>query len=438
MRSEDFNKITLSRYELRLLAREECRLPSFLGSTLRGAFGHALREAVRAIDHGDCCGCSAADPCAYHYLFETPVPPGVTQLRGQREAPVPFILSPPIVQNPVRRVWRVPAVKAAGALSGSAELGGFARNPSNPQSETRNPKLGDPRSSIPNSQFSITSVEFPDRPRRFAAGDTLSFDLVLIGRATEYLRYVVLAFAEMAHAGLGANRAKFELREVWLRDSAQRLELIYENGVLEAPASRLPGAKAERSRLFQIARPLSELIRERLAELKGARSEEPSSASPSLEGLIAEAIGELRCSDPQPPTPDPSTRRVRFLTPARIRVNGDLQTDLSFELLVRNLLRRVSTLAAVHGRGAIELDYRGLIDRAASVKTRSSRLVWWDLDRYSNRQQTKMKLGGFIGEVEYEGEAVEEFLPLLVAGELLNIGTGTSFGLGCYRILECE
>lgn len=190
--------------------------------------------------------------------------------------------------------------------------------------------------------------------------------------------------------------------------------------------------------MFQIARPLSELIRERLAELKGARSEEPSSASPSLEGLIAEAIGELRCSDPQPPTPDPSTRRVRFLTPARIRVNGDLQTDLSFELLVRNLLRRVSTLAAVHGRGAIELDYRGLIDRAASVKTRSSRLVWWDLDRYSNRQQTKMKLGGFIGEVEYEGEAVEEFLPLLVAGELLNIGTGTSFGLGCYRILECE
>src|SRR5258705_1545186 len=39
MRSEDFNKLTLSRYELRLCAREECSLPPFLGSTLRGAFG---------------------------------------------------------------------------------------------------------------------------------------------------------------------------------------------------------------------------------------------------------------------------------------------------------------------------------------------------------------------------------------------------------------
>jgi hypothetical protein len=127
--------------------------------------------------------------------------------------------------------------------------------------------------------------------------------------------------------------------------------------------------------------------------------------------------------------------RLRFVTPARIKVGGDLQTDLSFELLVRNLLRRTSTLAAVHGSGPMELDYRGLIDRAASVKTRKSRLVWWDLDRYSNRQQTKMKLGGFIGEIDYEGEAIEEFLPLLIAGELLHVGAGTSFGLGRFEIM---
>lgn len=48
-----------------------------------------------------------------------------------------------------------------------------------------------------------------------------------------------------------------------------------------------------------------------------------------------------------------------------------------------------------------------------------------------------MKLGGFIGEIEYKGEAITEFLPLIVAGEILHVGTGTSFGLGKYEIAEC-
>ena len=100
--------------------------------------------------------------------------------------------------------------------------------------------------------------------------------------------------------------------------------------------------------------------------------------------------------------------RLKFLTPARIRVEGDLQVGMSFELLVRNLLRRVSMLAAVHGRARLELDYRGLIDRAGEVATHFA-LRWFDLERYSNRQQTKMNLGGFTGEVEYCGEAIRNF-----------------------------
>jgi CRISPR/Cas system endoribonuclease Cas6 (RAMP superfamily) len=92
-------------------------------------------------------------------------------------------------------------------------------------------------------------------------------------------------------------------------------------------------------------------------------------------------------------------------------------------------------LALLHGRGRLELDYRGLISRAGEVKTVTSSLRWDDLERYSNRQKTKMKLGGFVGEVEYAGEAIEEFLPLVAAGEILHVGAGTSFGLGRYRIV---
>jgi len=263
---------------------------------------------------------------------------------------------------------------------------------------------------------------------------------------------VVLAIDEMTRRGLGATRARFTLKEVLRSSASRRLadessnsagtpvepmprQLIYPVG---AQASSLPGVKAESSRLVPLARPLNELIRERLAELKFAPSERNSPSPPSLEEAIAACVAELanpvscvpQTTDQRPLT----TCRLRFLTPTRIRVNGDLQTELSFELLVRNLLRRVSTLAVVHGRKALELDFRGLIERAKSVVTQGTHLRWWDLERYTSRQGGKLRVGGFIGEVEYEGEAIGAFLPLLVVGELLSIGTGTSFGLGRYQI----
>jgi CRISPR-associated endoribonuclease Cas6 len=436
MSPEDFAPLEISRYVLRLRASEGCRLPAFLGSTLRGAFGHALKEAVFLIDGDDCAGCSAADPCVYHYLFETPVPPGITQLRGQREAPVPFILSPPIVQNPVRRVWRVPSVQAALAASRSLSDDSQLDIDINRQS------------AIGNRQSAITSVVFPDQARRFNGGDELSFALTLIGRAINYLPYIIIAINVMARRGLGANRAQFELTEVCLKGAADARERIWENGAF---------LRAQASRLLQVRRSFSEVIRERLAEVKAPPSEETSSVSPPLESTIADARRELHrgngngsnsgngdstgrtrlASGAQPLTTGPLSMRLRFLTPARIRVKGDLQTGLSFELLVRNLLRRVSTLTAVHAESHLELDYRGLIERAGSVRVIDSRLRWWDLERYTNRQAGKLKVGGLIGEVEYEGQAIGEFLPLVLAGELLNVGTGTSFGLGSYQVLEC-
>ena len=58
--------------------------------------------------------------------------------------------------------------------------------------------------------------------------------------------------------------------------------------------------------------------------------------------------------------------------------------------------------------------------------------------RYSNRQRVKMKMGGFIGGIEYAGDAIEEFLPLIVAGEILHVGTATTFGLGRYEVAKAN
>jgi hypothetical protein len=48
-----------------------------------------------------------------------------------------------------------------------------------------------------------------------------------------------------------------------------------------------------------------------------------------------------------------------------------------------------------------------------------------------------MKLGGFVGEVEYRGE-LREFVPLLKLGEQIHLGKGTGFGLGKYVLVDAE
>jgi hypothetical protein len=214
-----------------------------------------------------------------------------------------------------------------------------------------------------------------------------------MGRAIQYLPYVVYAVSEMGRRGLGARRTRFELVQVTSIEGDGASKSVYSCQSQRITISDRP------------AKNLGEVISLRLDSLTES--------------------SETR----------PRVLKLRFLTPTRIRVGGDLQAELSFDLLVRNLLRRVSLLAAVHGAGAPKLDYRKLIEIASDVETSRSDLRWHDWERYSNRQREKMTLGGFLGEVEYTGEAINELLPLIIAGEILHVGAGTSFGLGKYEIV---
>jgi CRISPR-associated endoribonuclease Cas6 len=124
-----------------------------------------------------------------------------------------------------------------------------------------------------------------------------------------------------------------------------------------------------------------------------------------------------------------------FLTPTRLKWNGNFVTNLEFHHLIRNLLRRLSALSYFHGEGHGTIDFKRLITDAGSVAVIKSTVEWYDWERYSNRQKTKMKMGGLTGEAHFRGDFAA-FLPFLLWGELVHIGKGTSFGLGQYKILN--
>ena len=79
------------------------------------------------------------------------------------------------------------------------------------------------------------------------------------------------------------------------------------------------------------------------------------------------------------------------------------------------------------------MDFKGIIDKAKDIKVIKRDLKWYDWERYSARQDARMKMGGFIGEATFGGD-IDPFMPLIKAGEILHVGKGTSFGLGKYEV----
>ena len=356
--SEDFAGLKLARYRIRLRAEEEALIPPFPGSTLRGTFGYALKQAVCVMSHRDCGRCLVASKCIYPYVFETPMPPGIAMLRKQQNAPHPFVLDPPIY-----------------CRSGT-EMTENADRWCGPRWE--------------NHQLAI--------------GEEIAFGLTLMGQAINHLPYLVYAVHEMAQRGIGKGRARFTLFEVSSVETAGTLRPIY-------------CESSQRLDAQQQSADLSELVADRHAQWR-ANNDGGQSGDPP--GSRCESL------------------KLRFLTPTRIKTHDELQPQADFALLIRNLLRRISMLMAVHGECRMELDFRKLLERSAAISTQSSSLRWWDWERYSGRQQTKMKLGGFVGEVTYLGEYLAEFIPLLIAGELLRVGNGTSFGLGRFDFADFQ
>ena len=121
------------------------------------------------------------------------------------------------------------------------------------------------------------------------------------------------------------------------------------------------------------------------------------------------------------------------MTPTRLKFDGKLSPSLEFHILLRNLLRRISLLSYFHCGQELDLDFKGLIEKSREVAVTKSDLTWYDWERYSNRQDTKMMMGGFIGSVTFKGD-FEEFMQLLLLGRYVHVGKGTSFGLGKYEI----
>jgi len=125
---------------------------------------------------------------------------------------------------------------------------------------------------------------------------------------------------------------------------------------------------------------------------------------------------------------------IRFLTPTELKTRGGTADRPEFAVLFGRLRDRVGTLRALYGAGPLDIDFRGMGQRAAAVRLSRSALHWERVIRRSGRTGQVHPLGGFTGEAEYEGD-LAEFLPWLRAGRWVGVGRHTVWGKGDFRVV---
>ncbi len=299
----------------------EAILPPYKGSTIRGVLGYGLKRVCCIAKNSKCPECILRTRCVYAFLFEKPIFPS----------------------------------------ENSSRSGNF---PASPRPYVIEPELS--------------------RETYFNEGDLLSFNLLLFGKANEYLPYIIYALVESGKKGMGrlvqGKRGKFRLSRVFLKEKK-----IYANNHVD----------------IHVQADLSDIS---LGSCPGI-----SSGASSME--------------------------IEFVTPFRTKHLNRLSASIPFHVLIRACLRRISSLMLLYGEGEPELDYKGLVERAISVEMIDSSIRWYDWRRYSNRQHKGMFLGGIKGKATYKGD-LSEFLPIIRLAEILHVGKQTTFGLGKIRVIR--
>jgi CRISPR-associated endoribonuclease Cas6 len=130
------------------------------------------------------------------------------------------------------------------------------------------------------------------------------------------------------------------------------------------------------------------------------------------------------------------TLKIKTVSPLELKFQGKVvfPESFKFSVLIRNLLRRISTLAYFHCQKEIQLDFKKIIELAEEVKTQADLKVV-KIKRKSQRTGQIYPLYGLIGEATFEGELLKEFYPLLLLGSFIQVGKHTSFGFGKYEII---
>ena len=223
----------------------------------------------------------------------------------------------------------------------------------------------------------IIEVPFQDK-RFFKKGEIIPFTIVLLGRAVNYLPHFIFTFIELGKKGLTKKQYKFELAKVMDIDN----NIVFRDNKIIKKGKVLNWNEILKYTKLNIENKLT----------------------------------------------------LNFMTPLRFAQNNELQSEISFKMIIKKLTKRINDIYEYHCNVQDKIDYKPLIEKAKNINIVFNNLKWVDWIRYSNRQKRKMKFGGLLGNITFEGN-FKEFLPYIILGSYIHIGKNCTFGQGKYEII---
>jgi hypothetical protein len=265
--------------------------------------------------------------------------------------------------------------------------------------------------------------------RTLREGDAFHFDVHLFDTLDPPLPYFIRTFAQLAREGLGPTRARAELTAV------DQLDLAGVTVAKVFPCERDPMGSGKML----------------LGPQATGEDACPKTQNRQLVSGMGQAYWPVEAVFQPPPLVklappiafhfDEAPRAVaratvRFVTPTELKSGGELAPRPEFGVLFRRLRDRISALCALYGEGPLKIDFRAMGDRAAQVRMTRCDLRRTDVDRVSSRTGQRHSLGGFVGEVEYEGD-LGQFMCYLRLGHWVGVGRQTVWGKGDMETRSC-
>ncbi len=437
--------LQIYKIKFKLQATTHIKLPPYKGSTFKGVFGHQLRKIFCTDkDASNCRECLVFQKCPYVYLYESPLPRGSQILCGtlpKNAFSDPALIADLLKNNIIlTNQNNTDRVRFNAVLDSEERLN--ARLAEVEIEETAQVVKLWRKAQVKKDIFPPLIIEPPLTTKEdFVPGDCFEMNLVLTGRAIEYLPFLMLTFIEIGKSGVGKQIHRTD--RGWKKGGTFTVDEVRDT---------ISGGKV---------------------------------FSPKDGGQMFDNYLPFEWSQAQDKTEQHMSDNLtlRFLTPVRIKENKKLLNKFNgFGQFISHLYWRLILLAYFYSNpweisderflelggdvSRLREEFCGQADkdvnypaaetagrqnqnnpncsapRAQGVEKISVKLEispqsnkWREFRRWSNRQNDEMLLGGFVGDLKLSGN-LAPYLPLLYFGEHIHLGKQTTFGLGQYEIIK--
>jgi hypothetical protein len=229
----------------------------------------------------------------------------------------------------------------------------------------------------------------PDPRIVIMPGEHFEWDMVLVGSAIKYLPYFIVTVKMLGESGFGlwyeGKRAKVNVESVVALDPFG----MYSHTVFDGRVNLVDGTSQH-----------------------------------TVTGESIEARAACLSRD---------SLTVEFRSITRLKYENSFVRVPVFHVLIRNLLRRLSTLSYFYQAKDIDIPFVDLVEAAKKICDENINVRWQEWRRYSGRSKTIMDFDGFVGRMRYTGD-LKPFLALLLYGSVVSVGKGATFGLGHYVV----